>query len=103
MTDATDTTQSTELSLIIESARRLGVEMDEADALQWLATIAASQGDNDITFDVESGVFGHRVTMLDFSPGQLARFREIARIVEFENRPGVVETALALSGSAAQS
>jgi hypothetical protein len=103
MTDATDSTQSTELSRIIESARRLGVEMDEADALQWLATIAASQGDNDVTFDVESGVFGHRVTMLDFSPGQLARFREIARIVEFENRPGVVETALALSGSAAQS
>jgi len=52
---------------------------------------------------MESGVFGHRVSMLDFSPGDLAYFRRIGRLVEFEDQPGVVETALALSGSAAQS
>ena len=40
--------------------------------------------------------------MLDFSPAHLAHFRAIGRIVGFEDRPGV-ETALALSGSAAQS
>jgi hypothetical protein len=41
--------------------------------------------------------------MLDFSPGELAYFREIGRLVEFKDVPGEVETALALSGSAAQS
>ncbi len=41
--------------------------------------------------------------MLDFSDEDLAHFREIGRLVEFEDVPGKVETALALSGSAAQS
>jgi hypothetical protein len=41
--------------------------------------------------------------MLDFSPADLSHFREIGRLVEFTDRPGIVETALALSGSAAQS
>jgi hypothetical protein len=40
--------------------------------------------------------------MLDFSPQDLAHFRAIGRLVGFEDAPGV-ETALALSGSAAQS
>ena len=92
------------LDRIIESAQRLGVEIDEAEALQWLTAMAALQAsDDDIVVDVRSGVFGHKVTMLDFSPQDLAHFREIGRLVEFEDRPGVVETALALSGSAAQS
>jgi hypothetical protein len=47
-------------------------------------------------------VFGHKVTMLDFSPEDLEHFRRIGRLVEFEDVPGHVETALALSGSAAQ-
>jgi hypothetical protein len=41
--------------------------------------------------------------MLDFSPEELAYFRQIGHLVEFEDEPGVVESALALSGSAAQS
>jgi hypothetical protein len=41
--------------------------------------------------------------LLDFSPQELAHFREIGRLVEFEDQLGVVETALALSGSSAQS
>jgi hypothetical protein len=91
-----------ELQQIIESARRLGVELDEADALQWLASIAAVD-DEEVIVDVQSGIFGHRVTMLDFSDEDLAHFRKIGKIVEFEDIPGKVETALALSGSAAQS
>ncbi|CAG0976251.1 hypothetical protein ANRL2_02034 [Anaerolineae bacterium] len=94
---------TTELARIIESAKRLGVEMDEADALQWLAAMAATQSGGNIVFDTHAGVFGHKVSMLDFNPAQLARFREIGRLVEFNDEPGVVETALALSGSAAQS
>jgi hypothetical protein len=53
--------------------------------------------------DLDSGVYGHRVTMLDLRPEDMARFRHTARIVGFEDRPGTVATALALSGSAAQS
>jgi hypothetical protein len=87
---------------IIESAERLGVSLDEADTVQWLAAIAA-QSDTDVTVDTESGTFGHRVAMLDFSPKDLARFRAIGAIVELTGDPDVTEGALALSGSAAQS
>lgn len=91
-----------DLQRIIESAKRLGVELDEADALQWLAAVG-SQHDDDVVVDVKTGVFGHRLSMLDFSPAELTHFRKIGKLVEFHDVPGVVETALALSGSAAQS
>jgi hypothetical protein len=95
-------THEQELQQIIESAKRLGVELDEADALQWLSAMTATQH-QDVVFDVHSGTFGHRITMLDFSDEDLAHFRQIGKLVEFEDIPGQVETALALSGSAAQS
>jgi hypothetical protein len=100
-TEATD--QTAALRKIIESARRLGVEMDEAESLQWLTAIAAEQGrdDEEITVDSASGTYGYRATMLDFSPKDLARFRRIGAIVEVTGEGG--ESALALSGSAAQS
>jgi hypothetical protein len=91
------------LNNILESARRMGVEMDEGEALQWLAAIAATQTSDDLVVDTRSGVFGYKVSMLDFSPRDLAYFRQVGKIVEIPDRPGVVETALALSGSAAQS
>jgi hypothetical protein len=95
-------TPSTDLSQILESARRLGIELDEAEALQWLSAMAASDA-GDVVVDTRAGVFGHKVSMLDFSPEDLEHFRRVGRLVEFLDRPGVVETALALSGSAAQS
>ena len=100
-----DKNQSSEaLNRIIESTQRLGIELDEEEALQWLAAIASIKAtDSDIMIDERSGVFGHKVSMLDFNPGDLAHFREVGRLVEFQDQPGVVETALALSGSAAQS
>ncbi|MBN1538446.1 MAG: hypothetical protein JW908_17050 [Anaerolineales bacterium] len=91
-----------ELKKILESAQRLGVEMDEGDALQWLAAVSA-QGRSNIDMDVRTGIFGHAVTMLDFDDADLAHFRQVGRLVEFNDIPGKVETALALSGSAAQS
>jgi hypothetical protein len=91
------------LQQILESAARLGVEMDEEEALQWLTAIASRSSQSDVVVDEEAGVYGHRITMLDFSPERLAHFRAIGSLVEFEDRPGEVETALALSGSAAQS
>jgi len=91
-----------ELKQILESAKRLGVELDEADALQWLSAMTAMQQE-EVVLDVHSGTFGHRISMLDFDDDDLAHFRWIGKLVEFEDIPGKVETALALSGSAAQS
>ena len=90
------------LAGMIESARRLGVEIDEAEAAQWMAAMEAEALGGDIVVDVDSGIFGHRVSMLDFTARDLARFRAIGEIVGFPDRPPEVRTALALSGSAAQ-
>jgi hypothetical protein len=92
-----------DLERIVASARRLGVELDEADALGWLTAMAAGGDGREVVVDLHSGTFGHRVSMLDLNTAQLARFRAIGQLVEVPDRPGVVETALALSGSAAQS
>jgi hypothetical protein len=92
-----------DLQRVIESAARLGVEMDEEEALQWLAAIAVADSGQNVVFDVSSGVFGHRASMLDFEAGELEYFRQVGHLVEFYDEPGVVETALAISGSSAQS
>jgi len=103
MKDNQAITPSTDLHTLIESAQRLGIELDEAEALQWLTAMAAVQGDEGISLDQRTGVFGHKIVMLDFSTNDLEHFRRIGRLVEFEDVPGVIETALALSGSSAQS
>ncbi len=92
-----------DLQRILDSAKRLGVELDEEEAIQWLTAVSAAKGSNDVVVDTRTGVFGHTVTMLDFSDDELNYFRKIGKLVEFLDEPGVVETALALSGSAAQS
>ena len=106
----TDTTAAgppgeADVTRLVESAKRLGIELDAADTERWLAAMTKEDGveTSDIVIDEKDGVFGHRVTMLDFSPTDLARFRRIGRIVEVKGPEGVAEGALALSGSAAQS
>ena len=98
----TDDSATSELDRIVGSARRLGVEIDEVEALQWLTAVALARESADVIVDIDAGVFGHRVTMLDFSPEDLSYFRQVGELVGFEDEPDV-ETALALSGSAAQS
>ena len=99
-----DTTDDAHAALdgVIESARRLGVELDEEEAARWVAALEAESTGGDVVVDVDSGVYGHRVSMLDFTAADLARFRAIGEIVGFPDRPPEVRTALALSGSAAQ-
>ena len=94
-----------DLQRIIDSASRLGVELTEEQTLEWLAAMTEERGDSDLRVDAESGTFGHKVAMLDFSPKDLERFRRIGQIVEVLGDPDddSVESALALSGSAAQS
>jgi hypothetical protein len=92
------------LKKVIESAKRMNVELDEKEAVEWLESIRKASGDEkEITFDERTGVFGQNIAMLDFSPARLDYFRNIGKLVEFLDVPGKVETALALSGSSAQS
>jgi hypothetical protein len=65
--------------------------------------MASAKESDEITVNTRSGVFGHNISMLDFSDKELEYFKRIGRIVEFDDIPGQVETALALSGSSAQS
>jgi hypothetical protein len=92
-----------EVAKIIAAAEELGVEVDETDTAQWLAAMAAGQAaPGDFSVDAQAGIFGHRITLLDFDPRVLDRYRRIAEIVQIPDQSGV-ETALSLSGSAAQS
>ena len=81
----------------------MGVELNEDEAAEWVAAMETEASGGELVVNVESGVYGHRVTMLDFGPADLARFREMSKVVGFEDRPPQVLTALSISGSAAQS
>jgi hypothetical protein len=87
---------------LVESAVAIGVELDREEAERWIAAMTAEAG-GAVEVDVQSGVYGHRVTMADHDAAELERFRRMAAIVGFQDRPPAVTTALALSGSAAQS
>lgn len=89
------------IAKLIESAEGLGIEIDREEAERWIAAMSA-ESFGSVTVDVNTGVYGHRVTMADHDAGELKRFRRMAAIVGFEDRPPLVMTALALSGSAAQ-
>ncbi len=82
---------SADIHLIAESARRLGMTIDEADMTAWLAAMDDKDDGAQVVLDLESGTFGHRVTMLDFSPKELARFRTIGEIVKLPDVEGVAE------------
>jgi hypothetical protein len=98
-----ETNAQLEVYHIIDAARRLGVEMDANEAIQWLTAIAAArEAGQQMTVDSESGVFGLNITMLDFDKKDLDRYRRIGSIVGILSEEGI-ETALSLSGSAAQS
>ena len=86
---------------MVESAQAMGIEIDREEAQRWIAAVSAESAGL-LTVDVDTGVYGHRVTMEDHDPIDLARFRRMAVIVAFEDRIPHVTTALALSGSAAQ-
>jgi hypothetical protein len=100
---AAKTSRDGAIARVVASAKRLGVELDEREAAEWVAAMQTEASGGDLVVDVDTGVYGHRVTMLDFQPEDLARFREMSAIVGFEDRPPQVMTALSISGSAAQS
>lgn len=101
MTGQGDTQAATGIEAVLEAARGLGVELDREEAEAWVASLE-SEAAGSLVVDVDSGVYGHRITMADVDEASLARFRRMAAIVGFEDRAPEVTTALALAGSAAQ-
>jgi hypothetical protein len=89
-----------EIEQIINTAKTLGVEVDENDVVQWLTAMAAA-GTMEWAMDAEAGIYGHEITLLDFDKATLERYRRIADIVQLPDLPNV-ETAISLAGSAAQ-
>ncbi|MGD8996775.1 MAG: hypothetical protein PVH80_01590 [Anaerolineae bacterium] len=89
-----------DVAQIIKTAQMLGVEVDEADVAQWLTSMAASDA-MDWDIDLEAGIYGHEITLLDFDKATLSRYRRIADIVQLPDLANV-ETAISLAGSAAQ-
>ncbi|MGD1992754.1 MAG: hypothetical protein PVI59_06140 [Anaerolineae bacterium] len=91
-----------EIERIIRTARTLGVEVDETDVTQWLTALTAAEvSKDDVAIDEQSGIYGHKITLLDFDLATLERYRRIADIVQLPDLPNV-ETAVSLAGSAAQ-
>jgi hypothetical protein len=86
---------------LLERAEALGIEIDREEAQRWIEAMSAETSGS-VTVDVDTGVYGHRVTMADHDSTELERFRRMAAIVGFDDQPPQVMTALALSGSAAQ-
>jgi hypothetical protein len=96
-----DAVTSDPIEGVVAVALALGVELDVDEARDWMAAVSR-QATDPLVVDVNSGVYGHQVTMSDLDPAEVGRYRHVARIVGFEDRPPEVRTALALSGSAAQ-
>ncbi len=86
---------------LLDSAMALGIEIDREEAERWIEAMSVEAAGN-VTVDVSTGVYGHRVTMADHDAAELDRFRRMASVVGFDDQPPDVMTALALSGSAAQ-
>ncbi|HLU30947.1 MAG TPA: hypothetical protein VK088_04255, partial [Acidimicrobiia bacterium] len=98
MTDAHPTDP---ISSVLAAADELGVELDEAEAREWISAVSR-QASGPLVVDVDTGIYGHHITMSDLDQSEIGRFRHLASIVGFEDRPPAIVTALALSGSAAQ-
>ena len=86
---------------VLAAADELGVELDEAEAREWISAVSR-QASGPLVVDVDTGIYGHHITMSDLDQSEIGRFRHLASIVGLEDRPPAIVTALALSGSAAQ-
>ena len=85
----------------LAAARELGIEADAEEARRWMLAVASTEDHDQITADVSSGIFGDRVSLLDFDTEDLERFRRLVPFVRVEPREGM-ESAIAIAGSAAQ-
>lgn len=90
---------------ILAAARQAGVEVDAREAAQWMVAMSSAERQNAVTQalaqDAGTGIFGHRVALLDFDADDLAYFRRLAKHVRVVAHPNI-ESAIAIAGSAAQ-
>ena len=90
-----------EMDKIAAAASRLGVELDEQEALQWIMAVSAAERETAFAQDAQTGVYGHRISLLDFDQAELDVFRRMAKKVRAARRPNI-ESAIAIAGSSAQ-
>jgi hypothetical protein len=86
---------------IAATAQRAGVEFDSKEAVEWMVAVSAAERESALAQDPLSGVFGHRISLLDFDQERLDYFRRLAQRVRTTRRSNV-ESALAIAGSSAQ-
>jgi len=85
----------------LAAARELGIEADAEEARRWMLAVASTDDRDQITADVHSGIFGDRVSLLDFDTDDLERFRRLVPFVRVEPTEGM-ESGISIAGSAAQ-
>lgn len=86
---------------ISAAAKKLGVELDAQGAREWILAMSGAERANAFAQDARAGVFGHRISLLDFDQSELDHFRHIAQKVRVVRHP-YVESAIAIAGSSAQ-
>lgn len=100
MIQGTDDAQK-QVEEISADAKRLGVELDARKAKEWILAASVAEGQSAFAQDTRAGVFGHRISLLDFDQKELDHFRHIANKVRVVAHP-YVESAIAIAGSSAQ-
>ncbi len=90
-----------EVDQIVAAANRLGVELDAQEALQWIVAVSAAEHEAALAQDAATGIFGHRISLMDFDAQELDYFRRLAQRVRAARHPNI-ESAIAIAGSAAQ-
>src|SRR5581483_6122261 len=86
---------------ILAAAQRIGIELNAQETREWLAAVTSAERQDALEQEQRTGIFGHRIALLDFDPADLAYFRRFAQRVRAERHPQV-ESAIAIAGSAAQ-
>lgn len=90
-----------EIAEIAATAQRAGIEFDAQEAVEWMVAVSAAEHESALAQDPLSGVFGHRISLLDFDQERLNYFRRLAQRVRSTRRSNV-ESAIAIAGSSAQ-
>ena len=69
-----DSYSNKQLQEVMESAKRMNVELDEAEAIAWLDAIHKAGEGRDIVIDERAGVFRPKYRHVGFQPGAVGIF-----------------------------
>ncbi|HZQ07382.1 MAG TPA: hypothetical protein VFD70_12450, partial [Anaerolineae bacterium] len=101
MNPLNDSQGEQDTSEILAAGQRLGIEINPQETREWLVAISTAEQQDALGQEKQTGIFGHRLALLDFDPNDLAYFRRLAQRVRAERHPQI-ESAIAIAGSAAQ-